>query len=73
MSTLLLALGVVVGVVAGVALLLGFEPSRLPPRLIDIAAYKLALVAALALIAAGAALRRHARREADAGRAGLSR
>ena len=37
----LLVLGLVVGVAAGVGLLLGFEPARLPRELLNIAAYKL--------------------------------
>jgi len=37
----LLGVGAVVGVAAVVGLATGFEPSRLPPALLDIAAYKL--------------------------------
>lgn len=43
-------------------LLMGFEPSRLPAALLDLAAYKLTFVASLALLAAGAIITRHARR-----------
>jgi hypothetical protein len=62
-SGLLLGLGALVGAVAGVGLLVGFEPARLPPALLNIVAYKLTFVAALGLLAAGAVLRRYARRE----------
>lgn len=62
LSTLLLSLGAIVGAAAGVGLLVGFEPSRLPPALLDLAAYKLTFIAAFALLAAGAALGRYARR-----------
>jgi hypothetical protein len=62
---LLLGLGVLVGVAAGVGLLLGFEPARLPPALLNIAAYKLTFIGALGLIAAGAIVGRYARREAS--------
>jgi hypothetical protein len=60
---LLLGLGVLVGVAAGVGLLLDFEPARLPPALLNIAAYKLTFIGALGLIAAGALVGRYARRE----------
>ena len=60
---LLLGLGVLVGVAAGAGLLLGFEPARLPPALLNIAAYKLTFIGALGLIAAGAMVGRYARRE----------
>ena len=59
---LLLALGLVVGCAASVGLLVGFEPARLPPALLNIAAYKLTFIAALGLLAAGAVSLRHARR-----------
>ena len=58
----LLATGAAVGAVAVVGLMLGFEPSRLPPALLDIAAYKLAFLAAAGLLAAGAIIRRRANR-----------
>lgn len=61
----LLATGVLAGIAAGVGLVLGFEPSRLPPALLDIAAYKLTFLAAGGLLAAGAIIRRRANR-ADA-------
>jgi hypothetical protein len=62
---LLLGLGLLVGLAASVGLLVGFEPSRLPPALLDLAAYKLTYLAALGLLAGGAMVARHARR-ADA-------
>lgn len=62
-GTLLLTLGVVVGVAASIGLILGFEPSRLPPALLNIAAYKLTFLAAGGLLAAGAIVSRYARRE----------
>ena len=60
---LLVVTGVVVGVAAVVGLATGFEPSRLPAALLDIAVYKLTFVAAAGLLAAGAILRRYARRD----------
>ena len=62
---LLLATGAAVGVAAVVGLVVGFEPSRLPAALIDIAVYKLTFAAAAGLLTAGAIVRRHAKREAD--------
>jgi hypothetical protein len=59
----LLALGLVVGVAAGVGLLLGFEPARLPRELLNIAAYKLTFLAAGGLLGAGALVLRHERRQ----------
>ena len=59
----LLALGLVVGVAAGVGLLLGFEPARLPRELLNIAAYKLTFLAAGGLLAAGALALRYERRQ----------
>lgn len=61
----LLGTGVVVGVSAVVGLVLGFEPSRLPPALLDVAAYKLTFLAAAGLLAAGAIIRRRANRTRD--------
>ena len=61
---LLLATGAAVGVAAVVGLVTGFEPSRLPPALIDIAVYKLTFAAAAGLLAAGAIVRRYSRRDA---------
>ena len=60
---LLLALGVLVGGAAGIAMLLGFEPARLPRAVLNIAVYKLTFLAALAILAAGATVLRHAWRE----------
>ena len=62
---LLLATGAAVGVAAVVGIVTGFEPSRLPAALIDIAVYKLTFAAAAGLLAAGAIVRRYARRDAD--------
>ena len=59
----LLALGLVVGVAAGVGLLVGFEPARLPRELLNIAAYKLTFLAAGGLLAAGALALRYERRQ----------
>lgn len=60
---LLLGLGVLVGAAASIGLLLGFEPARLPPAMVNIAVYKLSFLAALGLIAGGAIFIRYARRE----------
>lgn len=68
-AALLLGMGVAVGLAAAVALALGLEPPHLSPFLYRVVVYKLAFIAALGLIAAGAALRRWARR-APADRAG---
>jgi hypothetical protein len=59
---LLLAAGAAVGVAAVVGLVTGFEPSRLPAALIDIAVYKLTFAAAAGLLASGAIVRRYAKR-----------
>jgi hypothetical protein len=59
---LLLGLGVLVGAAAGIGLLVGFEPARLPPALLNIAVYKLLFVSAMAILAAGAVVLRHAGR-----------
>jgi hypothetical protein len=64
LGALLLGLGLLVGSVAGLGLLIGFEPSRLPSALLDLAAYKLTFLAAFGLLAAGAVVRRHAREAA---------
>lgn len=65
----LLATGAAVGVAAVVGLMTGFDPAKLPPALLTIAAYKLAFAAAAGLLAAGAIVRRHANRsDADAER-----
>lgn len=55
--------GLFIGGAASAGLLVGFEPSRLPPALLDIAAYKLAFIASFALFGVGAVLTRHARRD----------
>lgn len=61
-GSVLLALGLLVGVVASIGLIIGFEPARLPPALLNIAAYKLTFLAAAGLLAAGAIVNRYARR-----------
>ena len=61
----LLGLGLAVGVLATVALALGFEPARLPAALLNIAAYKLTFLAAFGLLAAGAVVQRYARRASE--------
>lgn len=58
----LIGLGAVVGVLAIGALTGGFEPSRLPPALLNLAAYKLAFVAAAGLLVVGAVVSRLSRR-----------
>ena len=62
----LLVSGLVVGLLASAALILGLKPSQLPSAMLDIAAYKLSFLAALGLMAAGAGLLRHARRDPKA-------
>ena len=59
----LLGVGAAVGVAAVVGLVIGFEPSRLPPAVLDIAAYKLTIVAAIGLLVAGAVIRKRALRD----------
>lgn len=66
LGDMLLGAGVVVGVVAVVGMVVGFEPSQLPPALLNIAAYKLTIAAAVGLLASGAAVRRYAKRAAEA-------
>ena len=67
LGDLLLGAGAVVGVAAVVGMVIGFEPSQLPPALLNIAAYKLTIGAAIGLLAAGAAVRRYAKRASDMG------
>lgn len=62
-GSVLLALGALVGAAAGVGLLVGFEPARLPAALLNIAAYKLTFLASAGLLAAGALVFRYTRRE----------
>ena len=59
----LLGAGAAVAVAAVVGLATGFEPSRLPAALLDIAAYKLTIVAAIGLLVAGAVIRKRALRD----------
>ena len=61
----LLGIGVAVGIAAVVGLATGFEPSRLPAALLDVAVYKLTFAAAAGLLAAGAIVRRYARRDSE--------
>jgi hypothetical protein len=65
---LLLVIGGVVGVAAVIGLVVGFEPAELPASLVNIAVYKLTFAAAAGLLAAGAIVRRYARR-GESGRA----
>lgn len=58
---LILMLGLVVGALAGLGLVLGFEPARLPPALLNIALYKLTFIASAGLLAGGAMLIRRER------------
>lgn len=64
LGALLLGLGVLVGMLAALGLLVGFEPARLPAALLNVAAYKLTFLAAFGLLAAGAVVQRHAHRAA---------
>lgn len=52
----------VIGVAAGIGLLVGFEPANLPPAILDIAVYKLTFAAALLLLGVGAMALRYGRR-----------
>ena len=70
---LLLGIGAAVGVAAVIGLTTGFEPSRLPPALVDLAVYKLTFAAAAGLLAAGAIVRRYARRDETARSLGAAR
>lgn len=60
-GSVLLILGLIVGGAAGIGLMVGFEPARLPAALLNIAAYKLTFAAAGGLLVAGAMLIRYAR------------
>jgi hypothetical protein len=62
LGEVLLAIGAGVGVAAVIGLVVGFEPSKLPPALLNIAVYKLTFGAAAGLLAAGAVVRRYAKR-----------
>ena len=63
LGELLLGIGAAAGIAAVVGLVVGFEPARLPPALINLAVYKLTAVAAVGLLAAGAIVRRYDKRE----------
>ena len=58
----LLAAGAVVGAAAVVGLVVGFEPAKLPPALLNLAFYKLAFVGAAGLLVGGGLVHRYARR-----------
>ena len=60
-----LSLGLIVGGLAGLGLMTGFEPAKLPPELLNIAAYKLTFAAAGGLLTAGALLVRYSRRKRE--------
>jgi hypothetical protein len=62
-GTFLLAIGAAVGVAAVVGLVVGFEPARLPPTVLNIAAFKLTFAAAVALLATGAIVLRRGKRD----------
>jgi hypothetical protein len=66
-GSVLLGLGLLVGATASMAMILGLRPSELPAVLLDIAAYKLALIASLGLLWGGALFLRRAKRAANAG------
>lgn len=64
LSMLLRVAGLLVGVAAILALILGVEPAQIAPFLVKIALYKLAFIAALGLLVAGGIVgrREHNRR-----------
>lgn len=62
LATLLLGGGLLLGLAAAVGLALGAGPPRLSPFMLKVVMYKLAFIAALGLITAGAFVRRWARR-----------
>lgn len=64
---LLLVIGGAVGATAVVGLVIGFEPAKLPPALLNIAVYKLTFAAAAGLLAAGAIVHRYSKRDARPG------
>lgn len=63
LSTVLLVTGLLLGVAAVIALLLGADPTALPPFLVRVALYKLTFIAVAGLLAAGAFVGRWVRRE----------
>ena len=67
---LLLVIGGAVGAAAVIGLIVGFEPAKLPAALLNIAVYKLTFAAAAGLLAAGAIVRRYARRADETERDG---
>ncbi len=60
-ASLLLACGLLVGLGAAAALLLGVDPTRLPPFLVKVALIKLTFIAAAGLLVAGAVIGRRVR------------
>ncbi|MBA2684212.1 MAG: hypothetical protein H0U66_06965 [Gemmatimonadaceae bacterium] len=67
-GVLLRASGLILGIVAVVALLIGVDVGHLPPWLVKIAIYKLAFIAAVAMLVAGAIVGRRARERVSRGR-----
>jgi hypothetical protein len=59
-SAVCYAIGLLVGGAACAGLAFGFEPSRMPASLLDVAAYKLAFLTSIALFGTGAAIGRYA-------------
>lgn len=59
-ANVFISLGAVVGVIGCIGLAVGWQPSDLPPALLNLAAYKLVFIAAAGLLAAGAVLGRAA-------------
>jgi hypothetical protein len=58
--------GLVLGLAAVLALVLGVDPTHFPPFLVKVAIYKLTFIAALALLIAGAMMGRRARAQGSA-------
>jgi len=71
-ANVFLVTGLAVGVVAGLALAFGIVP-RLSPFMMKVVIYKLSFIGAAGLLAAGAVLRRWARRDARPGERDASR
>jgi hypothetical protein len=55
-----------------IGLIVGFEPSTLPPAVLDLAVYKLTFGAAAGLLAAGAIVRRYTNRVAGSERQNIA-
>jgi hypothetical protein len=58
--------GLVLGVAAVLALVIGVDPAHIPPFLVKVALYKLTFIAALGLLVAGAMVGRRARSQGSA-------